>query len=92
MSESIEWLRTGARVYSKGQGMSYNCNNIATAKTLHQTLTTYETTLQTNNNTNNKLDEIEKQVIALQMDLSNVQDTVNKIKDVLQDEKDNNRQ
>ena len=84
MSETkIEWLRTGARVYSKGQGHSYSCTNIATAKTLHQTLTHYEQTLQNNHQTDKKLDEIEKQVIALQMDLSNVQDTVNKIKEAL---------
>ena len=83
MSESIQWERNGTRVYSKGKGHNYNCINIATAKTLHQTLTHYEQTLQNNHQTDKKLDEIEKQVIALQMELSNVQDTVNKIKEAL---------
>lgn len=76
-----EWKIQGSRVY--GQGKSYNCTNKITAKDLHHTLTTYEQTIQTNHTTDKKLDEIEKQVIALQMDLSNVQDTVNKIKEAL---------
>jgi len=78
-----EWKIQGSRVYSKGAGKSYNCINKITANDLYNTLTTYENTLQTNHSTDKKLDEIEKQVIALQMDLSNVQDTVNKIKEAL---------
>ena len=42
-----EWLRQGSRVYSNGEGHSYNCTNIATAKQLHQTLTNYEKTYNT---------------------------------------------
>lgn len=78
-----EWQIQGSRVYSKGEGKSYNCTNKITAKDLHNTLTQYEQTIQTNHNTENKLDNIEKHIIALQMDLSNVQDTVNKIKEAL---------
>lgn len=76
-----EWQIQGSRVY--GQGKSYNCTNKITANDLYNTLTQYEQTIQTNHRTDKKLDEIEKQVIALQMDLSNVQDTVNKIKEAL---------
>ena len=78
-----EWQIQGSRVYSKGEGKSYNCTNKITATELYNTLTNYEQTIQTNHSTDKKLDEIEKQVIALQMDLSNVQDTVNKIKEAL---------
>ena len=76
-----EWKIQGSRVY--GQGKSYNCTNKITATELYNTLTQYEQTIQTNNTTENKLDNIEKHIIALQMDLSNVQDTVNKIKEAL---------
>jgi hypothetical protein len=78
-----EWKIQGSRVYSKGEGKSYNCTNKITATELYNTLTQYEQTIQTNNTTENKLDNIEKHIIALQMDLSNVQDTVNKIKEAL---------
>ena len=76
-----EWQIQGSRVY--GYGKSYNCTNKITATELYNTLTQYEQTIQTNNTTENKLDNIEKHIIALQMDLSNVQDTVNKIKEAL---------
>ena len=78
-----EWQIQGSRVYSKGEGKSYNCTNKITATELYNTLTQYEQTIQTNTTTENKLDNIEKHIIALQMDLSNVQDTVNKIKEAL---------
>ena len=76
-----EWKIQGSRVY--GQGKSYNCINKITANDLYNTLTNYENTLQTNHSTDKKLDKIEQHIIALQMDLSNVQDTVNKIKEAL---------
>ena len=78
-----EWQIQGSRVYSKGEGKSYNCINKITATELYNTLTNYEQTIQTNHSTDKKLDNIEKHIIALQMDLSNVQDTVNKIKEAL---------
>ena len=83
MITMTEWQIQGSRVYSKGEGKSYNCTNKITATELYNTLTQYEQTIQTNTTTENKLDNIEKHIIALQMDLSNVQDTVNKIKEAL---------
>ena len=67
----------------KGQGYSYNLTSKIDAERLCNTLNQYEHDLQIQTNTNTKLDKIEKQIIALQMDISNVQDTLNNIKEVL---------
>ena len=48
MSESTnKWGITGSRVYSNGEGKSYNCTNKITAQDLYHTLTEYEKTVQT---------------------------------------------
>ena len=86
MSESIEWLRTGARVYSKGQGHNYNCINIATAKTLHQTLTTYENITRLNKNIEEQYDRITKQIIQIQLSLGILTEDINKLKEVIKNE------
>jgi hypothetical protein len=82
-----EWGIQGARVYSKGEGKSYNCPNKITAQDLYHTLTTYEntiTTLQKQIKHSNNYKELQKQVIALQMDISNCQSDLNKIKELLE--------
>ena len=66
-SESIEWKRTGSRVHGKGK--SYNCLNIATAKDLHQTLTTYEKTTTLNQNIEQQYDKLTKKIIQIQLTL-----------------------
>lgn len=81
MSESTKWSIQGSRVY--GFGKSFNCSNKITAEQLYCTLTNYEKTLQLTKNTEQKLDNITKGIITLQMDLSNIQDTVNRIKEAL---------
>ena len=80
-----EWKRQQSRVY--GQGQSYNCTNIVNAETLQNTLNGYETKiheLQKEITTNNNLDKIHQQVIALQMDIHNVQADLDKIKELLE--------
>ena len=85
MSETkIEWLRTGARVYSKGQGHSYSCTNIATAKTLHQTLTTYENTHTLNKNIEEQYDRITKQIIQIQLSLGILTEEIQKLKTTME--------
>ena len=87
MSETkIEWLRTGARVYSKGQGHSYSCTNIATAKTLHQTLTTYENITRLNKNIEEQYDRIIKQIIQIQLSLGILSEDISKLKEVVENE------
>ena len=76
-----EWKIQGSRVYGKGH--SYNCTNKITAEQLHSTLNEYEKTVQLTKNTETKLDNITRSIITLQMDLSNIQDTVNRIKEAL---------
>ena len=68
MSES-KWKIQGSRVYSNGEGKSYNCNNKITATELYNTLTNYENTIQTNNTTEHKLDKLNKQLIQINMTL-----------------------
>ena len=73
----IEWKRDKTRVYSDLG--SYNCINIVTAETLHNILNNYENSikeLQTRITTENKYDEIQKQIKVVQEDL-------NKIKELL---------
>lgn len=80
MNESTYKVQ-GSRVY--GNGWSYNLTNTKDAERLCNTLNTLTTTLTLNKNTEKQYDKLTKQIIALQMDLSNVQDTVNKIKEAL---------
>ena len=84
MSESIQWERNGTRVYSQGTGHSYNCINIATAKTLHQTLTTYETTHTLNKNIEQQYDKITKQIIQIQLSLGILTEEIQKLKTTME--------
>lgn len=65
---------------------SYNLTSKIDAETLCQTLTQYETkikTLQKTIQTETNIDKLQKQVIALQMDLKVVQEDLNIIKELL---------
>ena len=62
-----KWKIQGSRVYSNGEGKSYNCHNQITAKELHHTLTTYENTIQLLQETDKKYDKITKQLIQIEM-------------------------
>ena len=79
-----EWLRKGARVYSKGEGKSYNCTNIATAKQLHETLTTYEKTHQLNRNIGEQYDRITKQIIQLKLSIGTLTEEINTLHETIQ--------
>lgn len=59
---------------------TYPINNRITAEQLHQTLTTYENTLQQHHETEQKLDKITKTIIQLQMSLTILQNDLDKIK------------
>ena len=78
-----EWLRNGARVYSKGEGKSYNCTNIATAKTLHETLTTYEKTYNLNRNIEEQYDRITKQIIQLKLNIETLTEEINTLHEAI---------
>ena len=78
-----EWLRTGARVYSKGEGKSYNCTNIATAKQLHETLTTYEKTYNLNRNIEEQYDRITKQIIQLKLSIGTLTEEINQLHEAI---------
>jgi gas vesicle protein len=79
-----EWHRQASRVYGKGQ--SYNCHNNVTAETLQNTLNNYETRigeLQSQIQTNTNLNKIRQQLIALQMDITQIQNDLDKIKELV---------
>ena len=78
-----EWLRNGARVYSKGEGKSYNCTNIATAKQLHETLTTYEKTYNLNRNIEEQYDRITKQIIQLKLSIGTLTEEINTLHEAI---------
>ena len=81
-----KWLLNNSRVYTDGEGKSFNLNNKITAQTLHTTLTNYENKLKQMEkqiNTDKNYKEIQQQFIALQMDIKVVQDDIDKIKELL---------
>ena len=78
-----KWNITGSRVYSNGEGKSYNCTNKITAQDLYHTLTEYEKTVQLTESTDTKLDNITKQVIQIQMTLNILQHDLDKLKEAL---------
>ena len=66
---------------------SYNLTSKIDAIKLHETLTEYENTitnLEKQINTDKNYKEIQQQLISLQMDISNAQSDLNKIKELLQ--------
>ena len=72
-----EWKIQGSRVY--GNGQSYNCTNKITAEQLHNTLTTYEKTVQLNKNIEQQFDKLTRQVIQVQMTLKILNDEINNL-------------
>ena len=78
-----EWLRQGSRVYSNGEGHSYNCVNIATAKQLHETLTNYEKTYQLNRNIEEQYDRITKQIIQLKLSIGTLTEEINTLHEAI---------
>ena len=82
-----EWNIKQTRVYSNGEGKSFNLNNKITAQTLYNTLNEYETKilhLEKQINTTKNYTKIQQQLIALQMDISNAQSDLNKIKELIE--------
>jgi hypothetical protein len=80
-----EWKIQGSRVY--GNGQSYNCTNKVTAQQLHNTLTNYQTRITEQDSeiqTTTNLHKIRQQLIALQMDITQIQNDLDKIKELIQ--------
>ena len=75
-----EWQIQGSRVFSNGEGKSYNCTNRVTANELYQTLTQYENIIKITKETENKLDKVTKGIIQIQRDLRILQEDINKLK------------
>jgi len=82
----IEWKIQGSRVY--GNGQSYNCINKVTAEQLHNTLTTYEKTVQLHKNIDEQFDRIQKQLIQTNLSLNILKDDMEKLTTQLQQVKE----
>ena len=79
-----EWQIQGSRVYSKGEGKSYNCTNKITATELYNTLTTYENTHNLNKNIEEQYDHITKQIIQIQLSLGILTEEIQKLKTTME--------
>lgn len=77
-----KWQINNSRVY--GNGHSFNCTNIATAKELCCKLNELEKCKTENTQLEKQLDTIQKGIIQLQMNLSITQSDLDKIKKELQ--------
>ena len=82
MTEStIKWKIQGSRVF--GDGKSFNCTNIATAKDLYNTLSFYEQNINIEKNISKQYDHLIKQIITLQKDLTIIQEDLTKLKEII---------
>ena len=86
MSE-LTYNREGSRVY--GNGASYNCTNNVTATELCNKLNNLTETITLYNNTTEQLDKISKQCIQIQMSVKILEDEVNKLSEMVQNERSN---
>lgn len=73
-----DWKIQQSRVY--GDGQSYNCTNIATAKTLQNTLNNYEQKIEQLN----QLIDIENQLKIITMDLKIIKHDLDTVKNKLE--------
>lgn len=78
-----EWKIQGSRVYTNGEGKSYNCHNKITAQDLLNTLTQYEQVQQQVHETSQKYDKITKQLIQIQMSLRILEEEIQTLKEMV---------
>ena len=80
-----KWNITNSRVY--GEGMSINCTNRITAQKLHNTLNNYEiriSDLESQINTTQNIDDIQKQLKAVLMDLEVLKHDITLLKEKIE--------
>lgn len=85
MVNQPKWQIQASRVY--GEGMSINCTNQVTAEKLHSTLNNYEiriSDLESQINTTRNIDDIQKQLKAVLMDLEVLKHDITLLKDKLE--------
>lgn len=78
-----QWQIQGSRVYSNGEGKSYNCHNRITATELYNTLTTYEQVKQQVHETEQRFDQITKQLIQIQMSIRILDQEITNLKQLV---------
>ena len=77
-----EYQIQGSRVY--GNGQSYNCTNIVTARQLQSTLNNLVEYQNTSIQIEQKLDDITKQIIQLKLSINILGNEVEHLKEVLE--------
>lgn len=81
MTRDRKYKINGARVY--GNGKSFNCTNKVTAIELQTILNNYEITIENHNKTNDKIQQCNKQLKQVLMDLSILKSDIEELKEVL---------
>ena len=82
-----KWLLNNSRVYTDGEGKSFNLNNKITAQTLYNTLKEYETKilhLEKQINTTKNYTKIQQQLQQLETNIHEAKNDLNKIKELIQ--------
>ena len=84
MSESTEIYKIqGSRVY--GQGKSFNCTNIATAKDLQGILNEYETYKTLNTNIQQQYDALTRQLIQIKLSIGTINEEIHTLEETIQE-------
>ena len=90
MSESTnKWNITGSRVYTNGEGKSFNLTNKITAEQLYNILTEYEKAITLTETTSTQLTKIDKQLIQINMTLNILKHEVDKLGEMIQNGSNN---
>lgn len=82
-----EWNIKQTRVYSNGEGKSFNLMNKITAQTLYNTLNEYETKilhLEKQINTTKNYEKIQQQLQQLENSIHEAKNDLEKIKELIQ--------
>ena len=80
-SESTYKIK-GSRVY--GNGRSFNCTNIATAKELQGLLNNYETYKTLNTNIEQQYDNLTKQLIQIKLSIGTLTEEIHTLEEQIQ--------
>ena len=82
MSNGPTYKTDGSRVY--GDGHSFNCTNIATAKELQGILNEYEAYKKLNNNIQQQYDNITRQIIQIKLSIGTLTEEIHTLEEQIQ--------
>ena len=86
MTRDRKWSRDGSRVF--GDGHSFNTTNVVTAEGLLSVLTNYEIQINHHNTTNDKMEQCNRQLKQVLMDISILKSDIEELKETLNESTD----